>query len=55
MLIIFFPLCTEEIDLPDNFAVLFPVVSKVRPYDFDESEKEKEYIRKYVEALTDEQ
>ena len=47
---------TVEIDdLPDSFAVLFPVVSKVRPYDFDESEKEKEFIRKYVEALTDEQ
>ena len=41
-------------ELPANYAILFPNVSKLRPYIFDKSKNEKEYINKLVEVLTNE-
>ena len=43
---------TVEIDdLPETYAVLFPDVIKVRPYDFDGSDEEQQFIDKIVEVL----
>ena len=38
-------------DLPENYAVLFPNVSKIRPFEFDKSSEEGQYIDKLVEEL----
>lgn len=38
-------------DLPANYAILFPDVSKIRPFEFDKSEMERTAIKKLVEAL----
>ena len=38
-------------DLPESYAVIYPAVSKIRPFDFDGSSQEKEFIKKYVKEI----
>ena len=39
-------------DLPQNYVVFYPNVSKIRPFEFDKSNEEKVFIEKVVEVLT---
>lgn len=39
-------------ELPQRYVVLYPSVSKIRPFEFDKSNEEKLFIKKFVEGLT---
>lgn len=39
-------------DLPQKYVVLYPNISKVRPFEFDRSEEERIFIKKLMEVLT---